>query len=118
MNQTFMQEVSRFPTHQNSYAGSQTSEYMIFIFVMFLFFVYPLSHNSSSKWTGTVSQPWFQPTDTLVSSKNLRKTNQPKTTAALASKEKISYHEAQNHLCFMQSSRRPSKKQLTGIFWN
>lgn len=32
MNQTFMQAVSRFPTHQNSYAGSKTSEYIIIIF--------------------------------------------------------------------------------------
>jgi len=32
MNQILMREVSRLPTHQNSYAGSKTSEYIIIIF--------------------------------------------------------------------------------------
>lgn len=56
MNQTFMREVSRFPTHQNSYTGSKTSEYIIINFGLFTLpqqlinmarYSQPVSHSSN-----------------------------------------------------------------------
>jgi hypothetical protein len=110
MNQTFTQEVSRFPTHQNSYTGSKTSEYIIIIFGLStkpkqLIKVARLSASQPA----TVPSPLYPMTSFFFKP---MKSNQPKITEALASKEKISYHEAHNHLYFMQSSKRLSQKAV------
>jgi hypothetical protein len=58
MNQTFMGEVSRFPTHQNSYADLKTYEYTTIIFGLS---TKPQQIIKVARYSQSVSQPASQP---------------------------------------------------------